>query len=80
MSEKYKIRDQDRYYFVTFAVIEWADVFTRNIYRDVLIDSLRFCQVEKGLIVFAWCIMSNHIHLIIGRKGDHAIENIIADV
>lgn len=79
MSEKYKISDQDRLHFITFAVIHWIDVFNRKEYRDIIIDSLKFCQKEKGLVVSGWCLMSNHIHLIVGREKDHNIEHIIRD-
>ena len=79
MSEKYKVRDQDRPYFVTFAVEGWVDVFTRPLYKDIIVESLRHCQKEKGLIIYAWCLMTNHIHLIVGRKGEHTIESIIRD-
>ena len=79
MSGKYKIRDQNRLYFVTFAVIEWIDVFTRQEYRDLLLDSLRYCQKEKGLEIYAWCIMSNHIHLIVGKEKEAKIEEIVRD-
>jgi putative transposase len=47
MSRKYKIRDQERLYFVTFTVIEWIDLFSRQVYRDIFLDSLRFCQTKK---------------------------------
>ncbi|MBT1700690.1 transposase [Fulvivirgaceae bacterium PWU4] len=79
MSEKYKVRDQDSPYFITFAVVEWVDVFTRQLYRDILLDSLRYCQKEKGLVVYAWCLMSNHIHMIVGRSAENKIEEIIRD-
>ena len=79
MSGKYKIRDQNRLYFVTFAVIEWIDVFTRQEYRDLLLDSLRYGQKEKGLEIYAWCIMSNHIHLIVGKEKEAKIEEIVRD-
>jgi putative transposase len=79
MSEKYKIHDQDYPYFITFAVEEWADVFTRPVYKDIIIDSLRFCQREKGLVIYGWCLMTNHIHLIVGRKGEQGIDEIIRD-
>ncbi|MEM1328089.1 MAG: transposase [Bacteroidota bacterium] len=46
-------------------IVEFADVFTRPVYKDMIIDRLRYCQKEKGLIVFAYAIMSNHIHLIV---------------
>jgi putative transposase len=79
MSEKYKVRDQDRPYFITFAVEEWIDVFTRQQHKEIIVDSLRFCQQQKGLVLYAWCLMTNHIHLIVGRKGEEKIEEIIRD-
>ena len=71
----YKITDQGAMYFVSFAVVGWVDVFTRKDYRDVVIESLKYCQEEKGLIIYGWCIMSNHLHLIISAK-----ENNVSDV
>lgn len=70
MSRKYKFRDQDKLYFVSFSVVYWIDVFTRDRYRQELLDSLRYCQEHKGLEVYAWCIMTNHVHLIIGTHGE----------
>ncbi len=80
MSRKYKIWNQDKLYFVTFTTIEWIDLFTRRVYRDILLDSLRYCQNNKGLDLCAYCIMSRHAHLIIGRSGDQPIEGIIRDI
>jgi len=79
MSTKYKIKDQDKLYFLTFATVHWIDVFTRNIYRDILTDSLSFCIEKKGLKIHAWCIMTNHVHLIAGTEGLNKIEDIIRD-
>ena len=75
----YKVRDQEGIYFVTFAVVEWIDVFTRPIYKDLIVKSLEHCQTEKGLEIFGWCLMTNHIHLIVGRSGEYKIEDIIRD-
>ena len=75
----YKISDQSATYFVSFVPIfigiDWVDVFTRKEYRDIVIDSLKYCQLQKGLVIYAWCIMSNHVHLIISAK-----QNNISDV
>ena len=43
MGEGYQIRDQNRVYFLTFQVVGWADVFSRKVYRDIIIDSLNYC-------------------------------------
>ncbi|WP_373397507.1 transposase [Algoriphagus halophilus] len=80
MSRKYKIRDQDKLYFATFTVIEWIDLFTRREYRDIFLDSLRYCQKFKGLDLCAYCIMSSHVHLILGRNGELPIEGLMRDI
>ncbi len=79
MSEKYKIRDQEKLYFVTFAVVQWIDVFTRVEYNDLLIANLKHCQEKKGLEIYGWCIMTNHIHLIVGQAGGIKIQDILRD-
>jgi putative transposase len=78
MSVRYKFRDQTKLYFVSFAVVYWLDVFIRNEYKEILLDSLRFCQKEKGLEIYAWCIMTSHVHLIIGTNKEK-LENIMRD-
>jgi putative transposase len=80
VSRKYKIRDQDKLYFVTFTVVYWLDVFIRRDYKDLFLDSLRYCQKHKGLELCAYCIMSSHIHMILGRNSDQNLEDIIRDI
>ena len=80
MSRKYKIRDQEQLYFVTFTVIHWIDVFIRNEYRDAVVNSIKYCQQHKGLEVYAWCIMPSHIHMIIGTEGKNELQAIIRDL
>jgi len=48
MSINYKFKNPEGVYFVSFAVVEWIDVFTRNEYKDILLESLRYCQKERG--------------------------------
>jgi REP element-mobilizing transposase RayT len=79
MSRKYKFRDQEQLYFISFAVVFWIDVFVREEYKELLLDSIRFCQREKGLEIYAWCIMTSHVHLIIG-SNKNKMEDIIRDL
>lgn len=79
MSEKYKIFDQRTAYFITFTVVQWIDLFTRNEYKNIIIESLRFCQEKKGLVIYSYHIMTNHIHMVISSNGDSRIEDIIRD-
>jgi putative transposase len=39
MSKKYKFTDNSKLYFISFATTNWIDLFTRDIYRNILIDS-----------------------------------------
>jgi len=72
------IRNQECPYFVTLTIVSWIDVFTRDHYRQAIIESLKYCQSKKGLLVYAYCIMTNHIHLIIGTT-DKPMEFILRD-
>jgi len=69
MSYAYRISNQEAAYFLTFQIVGWVDIFTRKIYRDVVIESLKYCQNNKGLHIYAYVIMSNHIHLVIRREN-----------
>lgn len=71
MGRKYAIRDSTKLYFVSFATVNWIDVFTRRLYNDIIVDSLNYCIMHKGLELYAWCIMSNHVHLIISSEHNH---------
>lgn len=57
-----------------------VDVFTRSTYIDILLDSLRYCQKEKGLRVHAWCVMSNHVHLMISTQFGHHPSDALRDL
>ena len=79
MSRKYKFLNADGLYFISFATVGWIDVFTRKQYKDILVESLRYCQQEKGLELFSWCIMSNHVHLIARAKEGSRLPDILRD-
>jgi REP element-mobilizing transposase RayT len=55
-------------FFVTMTVLGWVDIFTRRIYSDIIIESLEFSQKNKGIEIFAYVIMTNHLHLIVSRE------------
>ena len=75
----HKIVNQDGLHFLTFTVVGWIDVFTRMKYKDIIIHDLEYCIKNKGLILCAYVIMSNHVH-IIGRADDgYNLSDIIRD-
>lgn len=80
MSNKYKFSDQDHLHFVTCTVFFWIDLFIRDEYRNILIESLTYCKENKGLTIYGYCIMPSHIHLIIGRNHSGIkLESIMRD-
>jgi putative transposase len=70
LSEKYKIRNPEGIYFVTLTVVDWIDVFTRKNHKISIVESLKYCQKEKGLIIYAWCLMSSHLHMIVKSQNN----------
>lgn len=79
MSEGYKIVNQQGIHFLTFTIVQWADIFTRQIYRDIVTASFNFCIEKKGLLVHAWIIMSNHVHCILSAPNGN-LSGIIRDM
>ena len=68
MSTKYKFTDNTAVYFTTSTVVGWTDVFTREMYKTILLDSIRHCQQNQGLVIHAWVLMTNHLHTICSCK------------
>jgi len=64
----------DELYFVTLTVVDWIDVFTRRDYSDFIIENLTWCQQNANLNIYAYVIMTNHIHMVAnvtdGSLGD----------
>ena len=78
MAHTYRIYDQHGQYFITCTVHQWVDVFTRKDYVEILLNSIRYCQKNKGLMVYAWVVMTNHIHMIISSDKEK-LSDIIRD-
>ena len=79
MSKKYKFHDNDKLYFISFATVYWIDVFVREEYNQIMIESWKHCQKNKGLEIYGWSIMPSHIHMIIGSKKNK-LEDIVRDM
>jgi len=79
MSTGYQIKDQEALYFLTFQIVDWIDIFTRKIYKDILIDSFKYSSEHKGFQLFAYVIMSNHVHLI-ANSTEGKLSDSIRDI
>jgi len=76
MRTRYRIVEPGSCYFATSTIVEWIPLFTRKPYFDIIIESLKFCRKNKGLKIYAYVIMDNHVHLLI--SGEY-LSNIIKD-
>jgi len=79
MSLRRAIRHEDQIYFLTMTIVQWADVFSRKRNQDIMLDSLAFCSEKKGLCIYSWVIMSNHIHMI-SRSEINDLSGTIRDM
>jgi len=69
MGEGYKIRDQFKPHHLTLTLVDWVDLFTHTRYIDIIINSLKYCQDNKGLLIYAFVIMPTHLHLMVSSKS-----------
>jgi len=65
MRTRYAIKEPDSPHFLTCTVVQWIPLFTRKPYFDILLDALRFCRRHKGLKIYAYVILDNHLHLVV---------------
>ncbi|UGU16019.1 transposase [Sinomicrobium kalidii] len=79
MSRKYKFHNKSAAYFVSFATVYWIDVFTRQLYYSILAESLQYCRHNKGMEIFAYCFMSNHVHLVF-RSANEDPSGLLRDL
>ena len=79
MKEGYVIRDQTLPHFLTVTIVDWVDVFSRKNYREAVIECFDFCIKNKGMILYSYAIMSNHIHMIVNTNEPFLLKDTIRD-
>jgi len=79
MATRYRFGESDYAHFITYSVVNWVDALSRPAYKDIIVNSLNFCITNKGLILHAWVIMNNHVHLIASAQNENKLEDIIRD-
>ncbi|TDP01555.1 REP-associated tyrosine transposase [Flavobacterium sp. 245] len=79
MSTKCKATTTEEAYFITVTAVGWIDIFTRLNQKNILISALKYCQENKGLEIYAYCIMSSHIHLLCKGTNGFVLSDIIRD-
>jgi len=79
MSTKYKATTTEEAYFITITTVGWVDVFTRLSQKYNIINSLKHCQEKKGLEIYAYCIMSSHLHLLCKATDGFIVSDLMRD-
>lgn len=72
-------RIMDELYFVTTTTVDWIDIFNRPKYKHIILESLCYCQQHKGMKIYAWVLMSNHLHAIISATETPSVADIMRD-
>jgi REP element-mobilizing transposase RayT len=78
-------------YFVSFATVNWIDVFIRPEYNEIIIESLIYCKNNLGMELYCRFIMPSHIHLIftardnnpeviLGRFKEHTAKQVLKNI
>jgi REP element-mobilizing transposase RayT len=79
MSTKYKATTTEEAFFITITTVGWIDVFTRVNQKYVIINALQYCQQNKGLEIYCYCLMSSHIHLLCKATNSFILSDVIRD-
>ena len=79
MSRKHKVFDSSKPYFITMSVNQWAKIFNNTSIINIVINSLKYCQLNKGLEIYSYCIMPDHIHMICRSICEYSLSEIIRD-
>lgn len=62
--------------FFTATNLSWNHLLQLNEHKKIILESLSFLVIDKRTTLYAFVIMSNHIHLIWQPFGDHAPKSI----
>ncbi len=80
MSEKYKTAEKEKAYFVTFTITEWIKVLQDDTVKIIIVDAIKYYQLKRALVIYAYCIMPNHVHLIAKSDGKDSLSEILRDL
>jgi REP element-mobilizing transposase RayT len=79
MAHGHQIINQNALHFLTLTTVGWLDIFTYPRYNRLIVDNLEYCIQQKGLTVYAWVLMSNHLHMICRASEPYRLSDIIRD-
>ena len=66
-------------HFFTATNLEWKKLFSRDKYKNIIIESMRFLVKNKRVIIYGFVIMENHIHIIWQLQAGKKREDVQRD-
>jgi REP element-mobilizing transposase RayT len=61
---RHRVFETEYPYFMTNTIVAWLPVFSQRALVEIVVDSWRFLQRERGVQIFGFVIMENHLHWI----------------
>ena len=65
MRSRYRVNEPHNAHFITSTIVQWLPVFTSAAYCDIVVESMEYCRLHKGLCVYGWVIIENHFHAVV---------------
>jgi REP element-mobilizing transposase RayT len=77
--DKNSVTNQHACHYITFNTVDWVDVFIKPVYKGIIANTLNDLIATRGLTVYAWCLMTNHLHLLLQAKDGTGLSMIERD-
>jgi REP element-mobilizing transposase RayT len=65
--------------FFTATILEWKHLLKPDKYKDIITGSLSYLAQQKRVKIYAFVIMSNHLHLIWQVQPVHTLPDVQRD-
>ncbi|NOS84041.1 MAG: T9SS type A sorting domain-containing protein [Ignavibacteria bacterium] len=65
--------------FFTATILNWKHLLLDDLYKDIIISSMKFLVSDKRTVIYAFVIMPNHIHVVWNIANDRKKEDVQRD-
>jgi len=69
----------DYLYFVTTSAVKHIHLFRRDVIKRIIVDSLHHVRTTRGMKLFVFVIMPNHIHMIMQCVESFSLSYVMRD-
>ena len=69
----------DHLYFVTTSIVHHLLLLEEETFKRIVLDSIHYSHTNKGILLFAFVIMPNHIHFIAQFNEAYRLSDMMRD-